>query len=93
MTPSHSSLAVRSYALEYLVGITSEVVANGHHRGIHETDAAALAEAAEFHEEHHVEEHAGHELHEAVVRDGIGKITGKMLTYIKKVIIREFDEL
>ena len=63
-----------------------------YHRGIHEADAAALAKAMEFHEEHHVEEHAGHEFNEAVIRNGIGETAGQVLTYIKEVVVLEIGE-
>ena len=68
------SLAVRCYVLEDLVGIAAQVMAHGYHRGIHEADAAALAKATELHEEHHVEEHTGHEFYKAVIRNGIREI-------------------
>ncbi len=92
VTSSHRSLTIRSHALENLVGIASEVVAYRYHRRVHETDAATLAEALKFHEEHHVEEHTGHELNETVVRDGIGKIAGEMSLYVKQVVMLEIGE-
>lgn len=92
VTPSHRPLAVGCYALEDLVGIAAQVVAYGYHRGIHKTDAAAFAKALNLHEEHHVEKHAGHEFNKAVVRNGIGKIVGQVLTYIKEVIVLEIGK-
>lgn len=92
VTPSHRSLPVRCHVLEDLVGIAAQVMAHGYHRGIHEADAAAPAEALNLHEEHHMEEHAGHEFNEAVIRDGIRKITGQMLTYVKEVVMLEIGE-
>lgn len=67
-------------------------MAHGDHRRVHETDAAALAKALNLHEEHHVEEHAWHEFNEAVIRNGIWKIIGQMLTYIKEVVMFEIGE-
>ncbi len=92
VTPSHRPLAVRRQALEHLVGIAAQVVAHGYHRGVHKTDAAAFAKALKLHEEHHVEEHAGHEFDKAVVRNGIRKTTGQVLTYIKEVVMLEIGE-
>ena len=92
VTPSHRSLAVRGHALEYLVGIAAQVMAHGYHRGIHKTDACTLAKALKLHEEHHVEEHAGHEFNEAVIRNGIWKIIGQMPTYIKEVVMFKIGE-
>jgi hypothetical protein len=92
VTPSHRSLTIRSHALENFVGIASEVMAHRYHCRVHETDATTLAEALKFHEEHHVEEHARHELNETVVRDGIGKIAGEMSLYIKQVVMLEIGE-
>ncbi len=91
MTPSHRSLAVRCHVLEDLVGIAAQVMAYWYHRGIHKTDAAALAEALNLHEEHHVEEHAGHEFDKTVIRNGIREIAGQVLTYIKKVVVLEIS--
>lgn len=92
VTPSHRSLSVRCHALEYLVGIAAQIMAHGYHRGIHEADAAALAKALKLHEEHHGEEHAGHEFNEAVIRNGIREIAGQVLTYIKEVVVLEIGE-
>lgn len=86
--PSHRHLAIRHLAirrqaLEYLVDIAAQVVAHRYHRGVHKTDAAALAKALKLHEEHHVKEHAGHEFDKAVVRNGIRKTAGQVPAYIK----------
>lgn len=92
VTPSHRPLAVRRQALEYLIDIAAQVMAHGYHRGVHKTDAAAFAKALKLHEKHHVEEHAGHEFDKAVVRNGIRKTTGQVLTYIKEVVMLEIGE-
>ena len=72
VTPSHRPFPVRSQAFEHLVGITSEIVADWNHRGIHEADARAAPEGREVQEEHHLEEHAALQFHEAVVGYGMG---------------------
>ena len=55
VTPSHRSLSVSGQPLEHFVGITSQVVAYGNHRGVHETDARTATEGGEVEEEHHLE--------------------------------------
>lgn len=41
---------------------------------------------------HHVKEHAGHEFNKADIRNGIRKIVGQMLAYIKEVVILEIGK-
>ena len=53
VTPSHRPLAVPGQPLEHLVGIAAQVMADGNHRGVHETDARATAKGGEVQEEHH----------------------------------------
>lgn len=45
-----------------------------------------------LHEEHHVEEHAGHEFNKAVIRNGIWETAGEIPAYIKEVVVFEISE-
>ena len=92
VTPSHRSLSVSGQPLEHLVGIASQVVAYGNHRGVHETDARAFAEGGEVEEEHHREEHPALQLYEAVVGHGIGEIRPQVLSDIEQVVVLEVAE-
>lgn len=56
-------------------------MAHRYHRGIHETDAIALAKGMEFHEKHHVEEHTLHEFNKTVIRNSFRETAGQVLTY------------
>ena len=92
VTPAHRPFPVSSQSLEHLVGITSEIVADGHHRGVHEADACTAPEGREVEEEHHLEEHAALELHESVVGYGIGEIGLQMLPDEEQVVVLEVAE-
>ena len=63
------------------------LLAHGHHRGVHKTDAAAFAKALNLHEEHHMEKHVGHEFNKVIVRNGIEKTAGQILTYVKELVV------
>lgn len=92
VAPSHRPFPVHCHIPEDLVGIASQVVAHRYHRGVHETDAAALAEALKFHEEHHVKEDAWSQFHKPIIRDSIREIAGKMLPHIEEVVVLEIGE-
>ena len=92
MAPSHRPLPISSQAFEYLVGITSEIVAYRHHRRVHETDACTVSEGGEVKKEHHLEEYAALELHESVVGYGIGEIGLQMLPDEEQVVVFEIAE-
>ena len=74
MVPTHSSFSVSGNSLEYLIGISPEIMAYGYHRGINECYASTSSESPQIKEEHELEEHAAFQLHKAVVRHGFRKI-------------------
>ena len=74
MTPTHSSFSVSGNSLEYLIGISPEIMAYGYHRGINECYAGTSSESSQIKEEHELKEHATFQLHKAVVRNGFRKI-------------------
>ena len=67
MAPTHSSFSVSGNSLEYLIGISHEIMAYGYHRGINECYSSTSSESSQIKEEHELEEHAAFQLHKAVV--------------------------
>ena len=92
VAPSHRPLAVRGQPPKDLVGKASEIVAYGHHGGVHEADARATAKGGEVQEEHHLEKHAALQLHETVVGHGIGEIGFQVLLDEEQVVVLEIAE-
>ena len=74
---------------EHLVEIPPHIVANGYHRAVHEGYPRELPEGIQPHEQQHVDEHPRHELHEAVVGDGVGKITSHPSKHAVQVVLLE----
>ncbi len=74
LKPSHRPFAVSGDALEYLVGITPEIVAHGNQRGVNVGDTHTPAKGTKLQEEHHLEEHAALQFHEAVIENGLGEV-------------------
>ena len=67
MAPTHCFFSVSGNSLEYLIGISPEIMAYGYHRGINECYAGTPSERSQIKEEHELEEHAAFQLHEAVI--------------------------
>ena len=67
-------------------------MANGHHRGINETDARAATKGGKVQEEHHLEEHTALKFHEAVVRNRIREIGPQVLPDEEQVVVPEIAE-
>ena len=65
-----TSFSVSGNSLEYLIGISPEIMAYGYHRGINECYASTSSESPQIKEEHELEEHAAFQLHKAVVWHG-----------------------
>ena len=65
MASTHCSFSVSGNSLEYLIGISPEIMA--YHRGINECYAGTSSESSQIEEEHELEEHAAFQLHKAVV--------------------------
>ena len=74
MTPAHSPFSVLGEPRKDLVEIPSYVVAYGDHYAINERYPRILAESIELHEQHHLEEHTGHEFYKAIIGYRIGKL-------------------
>ena len=74
VAPAHCSFSVSGNSREYLIGISSEIMAYGYHRGINECYAGTHSERTQIKKEHELEEHSAFQLHKAVVRHGCRKI-------------------
>ena len=92
MATSHRPFPISSQTFVHLVGITSEIVADRHHRGVHKTDACTTTKDGEVKKEHHLEKHAALEFHESVVGYGIGEIELQMLPDEEQVVMFEIAE-
>ena len=92
MTPTHSSFSVSGNSLEYLIGISPEIMAYGYHRGINECYAGTSSESSQIKEEHELEEHAAFQLHKAVVRHGFRKIRLHRTLNKEQVVVLEIAE-
>lgn len=89
VTPAHCPFPICSHALENLVGIPPQVVADGNHCAVHKADAGTSAESVKLKEKHQFEEHTAFQFHEPVVRYRIGKFTAQVYLDIVKVIMLE----
>ena len=69
MTPAHGTLAVLGKTDKHLIEMPSYIVTYRNHRAVNERYACTSAEGMELHEQHHLEEHTGHEFHKTVIGD------------------------
>ena len=69
-------LAIQSFgeSLEYLIGVSLEIMAHWNHRRINKGYAGTHSERTQIKKEHEQEEHSAFQLHKAVVRHGFRKI-------------------
>lgn len=89
MTPAHGTLAVLGQAVENLVEMSPDVVANGNHRAVNKCYPRAFAEGIQLHEQHHFDKRSWHELHETVVGHGAGELTPQAVLDKVQVILLE----
>ena len=92
MAPTHCSFSVSGNSLEYLIGISPEIMAYAYHRGINECYAGTSSESSQIKEEHELEEHAAFQLHKAVVRHGFRKIRLHRTLDEEQVVVLEITE-
>ena len=92
MTPAHCPFPICSHALENLVGIPPQVVADGNHGTVHKADAGTSAESVKLKEKHQFEEYPAFQFHEPIVRYRIGKFTPHVYPDIVKVIMLKVGE-
>ena len=91
MAPTHCSFSVSGNSLEYLIGISPEIMAYGYHRGINECYASTSSESSQIKEEHELEEHAAFQLHKAVVRHSFRKIRLHRTLNEEQVVVLKGD--
>ena len=89
VTPLHGPLPAPGETGKDLVEIPSHVVADRNHCAVNEADSRASAEGIDLHESHQMEEHAGHEFHEAVVGNGIGKLLPELSVDTVEIVLLE----
>ena len=70
MTPTHGTLAVLGKTGKHLIEIPFYIVTYRNHRTVNERYTCTFAEGIEFHEQHHLKEHTGHEFHKTIIGDG-----------------------
>ena len=92
MAPTHCPFSVSGNFLEYLIGISPEIMAYGYHRGINECYAVTSSESSQIKKEHELEEHAAFQLHKAVVRHGFRKIRLHRTLNEEQVVVLEIAE-
>ena len=92
MAPTHCSFSVSGNSLEYLIGISPEIMAYWYHRGINECYAGTSSESPQIKEEHELEEHAAFQLHKAVVRHSFRKIRLHRTLNEEQVVVLEIAE-
>ena len=69
--------------------IPSYIVTYRNHRAVNERYACTPAEGMELHEQHHLEEHTGHEFHKTVIGDGSREFMPEPLTDTVLIILLE----
>ena len=89
VAPSHDPLAVLGQPSEHFVEVAPDVVAHGDHRAVDKRDARAFAKGIQLHEHHHLEEYPRHELHEAIVGNGIGELLPELPADADEVVLLE----
>ena len=92
MAPAHSPISVSGNPLEYLIGVSPEIMAYRYHRGIYECYASTSSESPQIKEEHELEEHAAFQLHKAVIRHGLREIRLHRTLDEEQVVVFEIAE-
>ena len=92
MALTHSPLSVSGNSLEYLIGVSPEIMAYRYHRGIYECYASTSPESSQIKEEYKLEEHATFQLHKAVIRHGLREIRLHRTLDEEQVVVFEIAE-
>ena len=92
MTPTHSSFSVSGNSLEYLIGVSPEIMAYWYHRRINKGYAGTPSECTQIKEEHELEEHSTFQLHEAVIRHSFWEIRLHRTLNEEQVVVLEIAE-
>ena len=89
MTPAHGTLSVLGKTGKNLTRIPSYIVTYRNHRAVNERYTRTPAEGMEFHEQHYLEEHTGHEFHKTVIGDGSREFMPEPATDTVLIILLE----
>ena len=89
ITPAHGTLSVLGKTGKDLVKMPSYIVTYRNHRAVNERYACTLTEGMELHEQHHLEEHTGHEFHKTVIGHGSREFMPEPATDIVLIILLE----
>ena len=92
VTPAHRSFPIGGESLEYLIGVSPEIMAHWNHRRINKGYAGTLSERTQIKKEHELEEHSAFQLHKAVVRHGFRKIRLYRTLNEEQVVVLEIAE-
>ena len=74
IAPTHCSFSVSGNSLEYLIGVSPEIMAYWNHRRINKGYAGTPSECTQIKEEHELEEYSTFQLYEAVIRHSFWEI-------------------
>lgn len=89
VTPSHRAFSIFCKTGKHLVEMSPEVMANGNHCTIYESNAGTPSERIYAHEQHQFIEYARHKLNKAIVGNGMWEITSKLTPYAVEVVFLE----
>ena len=89
MTPTHGTLSTLGEPCKDLVKVPSYIVTYRNHRTVNERYTCTFAEGMEFHEQHHLKEHTGHEFYKTIIGDGSREFMLEPATDTVPVILHE----
>ena len=92
MTPAHGPFPIGGDSLEYLIGVSPEVMAHWNHCRINKCYAGTPPECPQIKEEHELEEYSAFQLHEAVIRHSFREIRPHCTLDKEQVIMLEIAE-
>ena len=92
VAPAHRSFPIGGESLEYLIGVSPEIMAHWNHRRINKGYAGTHSERPQIKKEHELEEHSAFQLHKAVVRHGFWKIRLHCTLNKEQVVVLEIAE-
>ena len=89
VAPAHRALATLGKTGKDLVKIPSYIVTYRNHRTVNERYTCTFAEGIELHEQHHLEEHTGHEFYKTIIGDGSREFMPEPATDTVLIILLE----
>ena len=92
MAPTHCSFSVSGNSLEYLIGVSPEIMAYWNHRRINKGYAGTPSECTQIKEEHELEEYSTFQLYEAVIRHSFREIRLHRTLNEEQVVVLKIAE-